>query len=468
MARAVRIRWTTPAILRAALTGCLALTIALGALCSVVPLHTGGSWNTIKQQLAPQVRDASSLYLALTDMDAQTANILVFGDNKSLASQRAKANTIYGQDLHTASTALQGATVSAGSNASAQATLVQILDGLGLYEALSSRATSLNDEARAPSGRPSPDALDAYRRATDLMRTQLLPSAQKLIDANNSAFTSTYGDERGLLSDVRLAALALGLLTLAALVALQLFLARRFRRRINPALAAATLLCLTVIGTTFSLAGDERYELYYTRHEAFDSVVALSSARALGYDANADESRNILDPAMSGQYSNAFLEKSQQIADLSGADLATYSTRIAAARRAYLANHDDVRFTGYLGAEFRNLTFTGERAAAEKILSAWVQYQGDDHTTRGYLAAGQLDRAIDYNTSYAVGGSNWAFDQWDAAMQVDIAINADAFSSGVSDGEGELDTGLVVIAVATAAALALAVIGVRPRLAEFR
>ncbi|MEU1627836.1 hypothetical protein ABZ746_21375 [Streptomyces sp. NPDC020096] len=459
--------WTVPAVLRAALTGCLALTLALGALCAAIPLHTSGSWSSIQQRLAPQVRHASGLYLALTDMDAETANILVFGNAKELSANRAQAVKLYGQDRDSVSTELQGATRSAGNDASAQAALVQILDGLGQYEELASRATSLNDQANAPAGHPAPAALTAYRQATDLMRESLLPSADKLIDANNTTFTATYDDERGLLSDLRWAALGLGVLTLAALIALQLFITRRFRRLVNPALAAATLLCVTVIGTVVTMAGDEQYQLGIARHDAFDSVVALSAARAVGYDANADESRNLLDPQRSGDYSDAFFEKSQKIADIDGSSLQTYSSDIASAQHAYLADHNDLRFTGYLGTEFRNITFPGERSAAERALSAWVGYERADHTTRGYVAAGRLDEAIRYNTSWDKGGSNYTFQQWDSAMKDDIAINDHAFADAVSNGRSELDSSLVLIGGGTVLALGLAAFGVRLRLREF-
>ena len=457
-----------PTILRAALTAALTVTVALGALCAAIPTHTNASWTIIRQRLAPQVRHASGLYLALTDMDAETANILVFGNDKDLAGNRAQALKLYARDRDSASTELQGATVSAGGDAAAQNALVGILNALGRYEELASRATSLNDEANAPASHPAPAALSAYRQATDLMRDSLLPAADRLIDVNNRSFTATYDDERGLLSDLRWAALGLGLLTVGPLVALQLFITRRFRRMINPPLAAATLLCVTVIGTAVTTSGDEQHQLAIARHDAFDSVVALSAARAVGYDANADESRNLLDAERGGQYSDAFFGKSQKIVQIDGSSLAAYSSDIAAARQAYLADHADVRFGGYLGTEFHNITFTGERSAAERALSAWVDYAHTDHTTREYVAAGRLDQAIRLNTSWAKGGSNHAFQQWDDAMRDDIAINDNAFSAAVSSGQSELDSSLVLVIAGTAVALVLAAVGVRLRLREFR
>ncbi len=460
--------WTTPAVLRAGVGGCLALTVALGVVCAVMPLRTSGGWDGIGRRMAPQVEHSAGLYLALTDMDAQTANILEFGDTRALAGNRAQALKVYAQDRDDVSVQLQGATKAAGSDPAAQAALVAILDGLGRYEESAATATALNDQAGAPEGHPAPPALTAYRQATDLMRTSLLPAADRLITADDTAYTTTYDSDRAVLADLRLAALGVGLATLGALLALQLLMARRFRRRINPGLAAATLLCVTLLGSTVVICGDEREYLRYTRHDAFDSVVALSVARAVGYDANADESRALLDPARYGQYATAFLDTSQRITRIGGATLDTYASDVAGARQAYLRDHADLRFTGYLGDEFRNITFTGERAAAERALAAWADYQHDDHLTRADLAGGRLTQAIAFNSSYAHGGSNYEFGQWDGAMTADIAINEKAFDTGVRDGRAELGTAWAVIAVTCALALAAMALGVRPRLAEFR
>ncbi len=80
----------------------------------------------------------------------------------------------------------------------------------------------------------------------------------------------------------------MGVALIAILVALQLYLSARFRRLVNPALAAATLV---------GVALDQRRRLGSrpeadhlrgpARQDAFDSILALTQARAVSYDANA-------------------------------------------------------------------------------------------------------------------------------------------------------------------------------------
>jgi hypothetical protein len=52
------------------------------------------------------------------------------------------------------------------------------------------------------------------------------------------------------------------------------------------------------------------------RFDSFTSIQALSMAKAVSNDANADESRFIVDPAHSVQYQQAYLDKSQRIVNV--------------------------------------------------------------------------------------------------------------------------------------------------------
>ena len=273
-------------------------------------------------------------------------------------------------------------------------------------------------------------------------------------------YNRTYDSERSALSTALWWTVALGIAALAALIGLQVWLAARFKRLVNPALAAATLLVLVFTGLAGSLWADEREHLRYARRDAFDSVVALSRARAVVYDANADESRYLLDPGRAAQYQGAFKAKSQQILTLPGASITNYDATLATAITAYQTNHSDVRFGGFYGTEFRNITFTGERAAAEQTLAAYQVYERDDRTIRALADSGKLDQASAFCTSYAPGASNAAFAAHDTALQKLIGINSAAFDQGVKDGRGELSSRLPLLA--TGIGLAGAVPGWRP------
>jgi hypothetical protein len=455
-----RLRWFTAAcLLFGALLGAFGLTTAFGVQ---------NTWSTVGDRQAPQVVDAAGLYQALTDLDAQSANLIMFGADRSLASQRSAALSQYTADRITADRDLQRATLDAAGNTSVQRALQDVLDGMGRYEDLAGRALALNDAAHRPAGRSDPTAVTDYRQATDLMRTSLLPAADRLVQANNDAYNGTYDAERSTLGAALWWTVAFGVALSAALVGLQIWLAARFRRLINPALAAATLLVVVFTALAGSMWADEREYLRYARRDAFDSVVALSRARAVAYDANADESRYLLDPGRAAQYQDAFEAKSQQILALPGASISSYDAALASAVTAYQANHGDVRFGGFYGTEFHNITFTGERAAAEQTLAAYRAYERDDRTIRAFADSGKLGQAIAFCTSYAPGASNAAFATHDAALQKLIGINSSAFDHGVKDGRGELSSRIPLLAGSIGLVLALCLVGVRPRLVEFR
>jgi len=287
-------------------------------------------------------------------------------------------------------------------------------------------------------------------------------------NGESAALEATYQSQRGRVQTTRTWVIVLGLSGLALLLALQVYLARRFHRLLNPALAAATALAVTGLVLSVGLLTDQAEHLRAAKKDAFDSILALTQARAISYDANADESRYLVDPDRAGQYQQAFLDKSQQLAALPGADLTTYDQKLATAVAAYQRDHSDIGWNGLFGTEFRNITFTGERDAAESTLTRFQTYQRDDRQIRALVAAGRTRDAIAFCTSYAPGQSNYAFDEYDKALASLITINQDAFHRSITDGTHELDGWTPALLAAGAAILTLTLAGIWPRLAEYR
>ncbi|WP_042370186.1 hypothetical protein [Streptacidiphilus neutrinimicus] len=464
----VRKPLTTPARLRWAAAGCAVLALLLG--WALVGASTGASdaWDRITRHEAPQVTDAGALYQSLTDLDAQAANQLMFGDDPKLAANLATARQQYATDRTDADKDLQQATLDASGNTAAQTALAAILDGMGRYQDLAARALELDSHANAPAGHPDPSALAEYRQAEDLMRGGLLPAAHSLVQANDQAFEQSYTDERGALGTAALWLTLLGGGLLAALVATQVWLAIRFRRVVNPALAAASVLVAVLLSVAGSFLDGERQDLFTARKDAYDSVVALTQARAIVADSNAAESRYVLDVERRAQYQSDFVADTDQILSLDGAQLGAYDTALASAVAAVKQNPADIRFGGEYGREFHNITFPGEGAAAMNTLLAFQAYQADDRRIRALVASGRLEDAIAYCTSLAPGGSNADFDAHDAALRRLIGINEQAYVSASTTGAKRADTALWVQLGCVAGALVLLGAGVRPRLREFR
>jgi hypothetical protein len=443
------------------------LACCLAAVIAVLFGRLDGEFQSIGNRQVPEVDAATGLYFSLNDMDAQVANVLLVGGNASLAADRADDLGIYGADRATADQDLQQATVTEAGDAPAQRDLGSVLDRVGQYQALAADALLTSQQSGGSAGRPPAASVGYYQQATDLMQNGILPEVGSLTSVSASEVDSTYQAGLTTARTGIVVVIAVGVLLIATAVALQLYLMARCRRMINPALVAATAVAIALVAVTVGQLSAEAGHLRVAKQEAFDSIIALTQARAVSYGANADESRYLVDSGRAAQYQQAFLVKSEQIADVGAVGIFGYDAALAADVRAYDHDNADVRFGGYLGAEFRNITFPGERAAAVRTLLAYQVYERDDRVLRG-LAKSDRTAAVAFDIGTAASQSDGAFNRYDAALSSVIAINSRAFSAAVAAGQGGVgwDVGFPAGVAVVLALLVLA--GVWPRLAEYR
>ncbi|MFI6352252.1 hypothetical protein ACIBJF_06195 [Streptomyces sp. NPDC050743] len=425
--------WATmPARLRLLRAATLLLAAAMTVLLLAAGLAVNGTWNSVAGRDAPRTTSAADLNLALNDMDAQAANILLSNGNTGkgrLDTPYDKAVGFYGSARREIGHDLRTLAVAAQGDRSDEMTVENLTDDFAEYQELIGRA--LENDGH-PGGKAA--ALADYRKATDLLQAKLLPESRTLVASNDRAFNAEYSAARSTLSAQLAATVALGALLLAALGILQWYLARRFHRILNPPLLAATLCTLLAVILGTQMLTSSSGNLRGARRDAFDSVVALSRARAIAYDANADESRYLLDPQRRDQYARSFLTKSQQLYGIKGATLDTYDDGLATTWRAYRADHQDLRFTGEFRRELDNITFPGERAAAEQTVETYAVYQRDDRHIRALVAQRKEGQAVSFCISWEPGMSNAHFGAWMAALDQLTGINRAHFASSVSDG----------------------------------
>ncbi|MFF4044654.1 hypothetical protein [Streptomyces sp. NPDC001816] len=457
---------TVPARLRLLRAATLLLAAAVAVLLTVAGLAANGTWDSVAGRDAPRTTSAADLNLALNDMDAQAANMLLSSGDAGKGRLRTpyeKAVGFYGDARREIGHDLRTLAVAAQGDRSDEKTVENLTDDFAEYQELIGRA--LENDGHA-GGKAS--ALVDYRRATDLLQSRLLPESRTLVSSNDRVFDGEYGAARSALAGRLAAVVALGVLLLAVLGLLQWYLARRFHRILNPAVLAATVCTLLAVVLGAQLLTSSSENLRGARRDAFDSVVALSRARAIAYDANADESRYLLDPQRRDQYQRAFLAKSQKLYGIRGATLATYDRELANTWQAYETDRHDLRFTGEFRRELDNITFPGERTAAERTVRAYVVYEHDDRKIRSLVATGQERAATEFCMGWEPGTSNAHFGAWMAALDKVKGINQAHFDSSVRDGRSAVDTLLPWAVALLLASMALTALGLRPRLAEFR
>jgi hypothetical protein len=459
---------TTPGRLRVSVALVVVLACGLGLLTGMVFAALDSGFTAIGGHDAPLVEQSNALYYAVNDMDAQVGNVLLTGSDPALAADQQQDLALYASDQQHAEQDLQQVAVTAAADPAAQRAVSSVLGALGRYQALAADAIVVNERGHDPAGRPSAATLGYFQQATDLMSMTVLRAVGSLTAANASALDMRYHLDRSTAATGQVLVLVLGLAVASALLGTQVFLAARFRRLVNPALATATVLAVGLAIAGAVQLGAQAGNLKVAKQDAFDSILALTQARAVSYDANADETRFLVDPRRAAAYQDAFLRKSQELVSVGNVGIFSYDAALAADIRGYQSDHTDVRFGGYLGTEFRNITFAGERSAATRALLAYQVYEKDDRKLRA-LAKTNLAQAIAFDIGTSPGQSDWAFNQWDRALGSVITINENAFTAAIQDGRTTGSPWIALIpAIGTALIGALAIAGTRRRLAEYR
>ena len=419
----------------------------------------------IGHDAGPQVLATGDLYFALSDMDSQVANILLTGREHNPATRQQALNS-YNQDRATADRAAMQAAELSANNPIDQATVRSVLDGLGRYELLAGRAMVLNEQANHPAGPPPGNVIAVYRQATNLMKLELLPPAYNLTLEGGATVRDAYVAKRAAVLSSRLWVALAGLAAIAVLAGLQFFVAVRFRRLVNPALALATLGLIALSPAAVRLLSGEAAQLQAAKTGGFDSILTMSRARAISNSLHADESRFLLDPGRADTYSLAYLDKSQTVLYVKSGNLSQYYTGLSAAMKAYPRT---VSFLGFYGDEAR--AHPGPAVAA--VLSRFQQFQADDQRIRRLASAGDTRQATMLLTGRTAGSSGYDFDQYDKAVRSLIGLHRGTFDHAIGTGDRELGRSILgnwaaVLPLAALGAVILVGVGVRARLKEYR
>ena len=458
---------TTPGRIRA-LTAVVVLAIAgFYVVTNIAVGNARDGLRVIGHDAGPQVLATGDLYFALSDMDSQVASILLAGREHSAAT-RQQALDRYGQDRATADRAAMQAAVLSAGNPADQATVRSILDGLGRYERLASQAMILDAQANHPAGPPPRNVIAVYRQATDLMTLELLPPAYNLTLEGGATVREAYAAKRSAVLSGRVWVALAGFAVIAVLVGLQFFVTARFRRRLNPALAVATLGLLLLTASAIRLLSDQAAHLQAAKTSGFDSILTMSRARAISNSLHADESRFLADPGRADTYSLAYLDKSQAVLYVASGNLNEYYTNLSAAIKEYRANPRAVRFLGFYGDEARS----DPGPAVTAALSRFLQFQTDDQRIRQLTQAGHNRQAALLFTD-PTAGPGYDFRQYDQAAASLIVKHRGTFDQTIRAGDREIGRSVLgnwsaLLPLAAVGAVVLVAVGVAARLREYR
>ena len=295
---------TTPARIRAwSLVIVAAMVLAAAADVTAVSRrhHAVTVFGTRSE---PLVVIAQRIQTELDQADASAANAFLAGGIEP-ADQRAA----YQQAIRGVATDIANAAAATGQGSASVATLAQQLP---IY-------SGLVEQARAGNRQGFPVGAAYLRDASQLLRSQMVPAAGSVAQANAGRLNRGQRDATSW-SDVAIV-LVVAVLLLAALVFLQLFITRRTRRAINVGLALGTAVVLVVTALVLAGMGSERSDVVAANDHGYTAAAQLARARALAYQAQADDAEALIAQGNGQSFLADFTSSAAAVTTLLGADL---------------------------------------------------------------------------------------------------------------------------------------------------
>jgi uncharacterized membrane protein YqjE len=306
-------------------------------------------------------------------------------------------------------------------------------------------------------------ALSTYQSAATLMDEKIIPKAEELSQLNSTELDKAYLAQASKNGGIAFFITSLGLIQIAILVIIQIFLYQRMRRILNLQLLGATAIAMIFLGYTVGSFVGATANLRVAKEDAFDSLHALRKMRALSYKINADESRYLLDRVNASKHERSFNDGVAKILTLpADQSIPNVIVNVNSMQPEKLQ-----RLTGLFADELKNITFAGERASAIATLTAFNDYLNIDKKIRALNQSGKIDEAIALTLGYGKGESNAAFDEYKKIHTKLMELNKDEFDKNIKLGEERLDNFEVIAAIALSSVALLTLFGLRPRLMEY-
>ncbi|WP_024801801.1 hypothetical protein [Nocardia sp. BMG51109] len=290
--------------------------------------------------------------------------------------------------------------------------------------------TGLIETARANNREGHPVGAAYLSEASNLMQTTMLPNARRLQEHRADAITATQHRH----VQPPWAAIVLPIATLGALLTAQLYLARRWRRLLNPGLLLASGTLVILLTWTVAAGAISAVSTMRGRDDGAVPTSELTESRILTQQARAAETLKLVRRDTGGDYDHTYNDAIAQL-----------TTRMA----------------GYPG----DAPGSGDVTTARGALDRWQQahQRMNDALTRGdFPGAGMV--AIGPGAT----GAAAQVDSLDNALRDGISDTRDELRGEISDAARSLDLlspGALTLSVLAAV---FVVAGLWPRLREYR
>ncbi|MFG3011107.1 hypothetical protein ACGFZB_11705 [Streptomyces cinerochromogenes] len=405
------------------------LVVAFGVVTAWQTSARSAAADDVLHRSQPLSSGAAAIYRSLADANTAASSGFLAGGQESAPSRDR-----YEKDIRTAAEGLVTAAANAEPGSAAETTIARLNRLLPEYKGLVERARTYNRQGYPVGG--------AYLRyANEKMQKQMLPAAEDLYTTENRRLDADYGDA----TPYPWAAIALGLLALAALGWAQHRMYRRTNRVLNHGLVAASAattvaLLWLVVGHAVARSGlDGSYE------HGIRSLNVLHDARIASLKARGNENLSLV-------------ARGAETVTVGGKPYDTY----------YYDFDKDIAVLGKGLTEAARLADdqggTAPVKTAEGNMAVWKQRHA---TARSEDENGNYQQALD-KVIGAKGATAECFDGVDRSLARAIDHERAEFQQAAGDGRDAM-TGLPVgVAVLAVLGAAGAVAGIGRRLSEYR
>lgn len=436
---------TTPRVIEIIALIMAVLSVVTFVMSFMAISRTGDAVMRIGFVTKPSVVTAEKLSVALADMDAAITN-------SSLGSRSSWWRYVADADTAVAMSVEAGRHLDTGDD-EAEA-LRHMLANLRTYYQFVGAANSLTADSETDQKLP----LSMTLWASHDLRQDVIPQTEAMAKDANAALERAYETYRQTAApSVVEAAIAAGLLWLV-IVGAQIFLALRTHRLVNIPLAIGTVgLTVFIIGF-FVISFADMRALQATKEDAFDSILHLYRAKAVSFLMKADESMWLFEQRQArADYAQSFADGSRRVLDIGNASqlavadsgrqaapvnqgaIEQLKTALADAERFAAAGNYDAaakltpkNIPGYLGEELVHaVRYPAERKSATAAISYFLRHIDIDMRLRALEASGHHAEAVRLCIGDNDGGSNWAFQGMNAAIDDIISLNEARFAADI-------------------------------------
>ncbi len=174
--------------------------------------------------------------------------------------------------------------------------------------------------------------------ASGTLRTDILPIVKTLVDANKARADAEFDASSRLVTMI-----PVGLVTLAVLVLVMVWLARRTHRYLNPSMFVGSLVVLAALAIGIVTLAGVGSQVQAVRNSSFAYTVKLADARTAAYDAKSNESLTLIARGSGSAYEKAWQTQSNSLASSLAALDDTTQSRLKGEWDAYTTLHQAIR-----------------------------------------------------------------------------------------------------------------------------